>query len=420
VDSDPGRDSHLPAVQVCRLGDAADDAPGHAQQGEDVMSEAKRRKRARGDGSLGLRGRVWWISYKHPDGRRVRESAHTDRRAVAERLLRKRIGGRENNLAVIPNAEQLTFHDAAKMVTDDANANGRKSAQTERRLRKYLEPFFGRRRMIGITTSDVTAFIAHRKAEGIIAVRGPHKGERVGDVSNAEVNRELQVLKRMFSLAIRSGRLAMKPHITMLKESAPRSGFFEREQYESVLRHLPDDLRPVITFAYVTGWRLASEILPLEWRQVDFDAEMVRLIPGTTKNKEGREFPFTDELRVLLKAQQKAHAKLKKAGHITPLVFWRMVADERGGEKKPRPITSLTKAWKNACKDAGCPGRIPHDLRRTAIRNLVRVGVSESVAMKLSGHKTRSVFDRYDITSTADLRDAARKLDLSSTGTNTR
>jgi integrase len=88
-----------------------------------------------------------------------------------------------------------------------------------------------------------------------------------------------------------------------------------------------------------------------------------------------------------------------------------LVAQGRGGEKTPRPITSLNKAFRSACRAAGCPGRIPHDLRRTAIRNLVRVGVSESVAMKLSGHKTRSVFDRYDITSAADLKDAARRLD---------
>ena len=369
-------------------------------------------KRARGEGSLGLRGRIFWIAYVHPDGRRIRESTHTNRRAVALRLLRKRIGAGANNLAVIPNAEQLTFHDAAKMVINDANANGRKSGQGKRRLDKHLLPFFGGRRLIGITTSDVTAFIAHRKAQGIVAVRGPHKGTRLSDVSNAEINRELQVLKRMFSLAIQSGRLAMKPHIPMLKESAPRSGFFEREQYESVLRHLPAELQPVIAFSYITGWRMAAEVLPLEWRQVDFDAEMVRLAPGTTKNKEGREFPFTADLRAVLLAQRDAHAELKKAGHITPLVFWRMVAEGRGGEKKPQPIVSLGKAFKAACRAAGCPGRIPHDLRRTAIRNLVRVGVSESVAMKLSGHKTRSVFDRYDITSTADLKDAARRLDV--------
>lgn len=91
-----------------------------------------------------------------------------------------------------------------------------------------------------------------------------------------------------------------------------------------------------------------------------------------------------------------------------------MVADKRGGKKSPKPIVSFTKAWKAACLAAGCPGKIPHDLRRTAIRNFVRSGTSENVAMKLSGHKTRSVFDRYDIVGGDNLREAARRLNIAS------
>ena len=89
--------------------------------------------------------------------------------------------------------------------------------------------------------------------------------------------------------------------------------------------------------------------------------------------------------------------RLKKAGQIVPWVFFRMVADGRGGEKHPKPIRAFNKAWKAACIAAGCPGRIPHDLRRTAVRNMVRRGVPERVAMQLTGHKTRSVFERYNI-----------------------
>ena len=91
-----------------------------------------------------------------------------------------------------------------------------------------------------------------------------------------------------------------------------------------------------------------------------------------------------------------------------------MVAKGRGGKKAPRPITGFIKEWRAACIAAGCPGKIPHDLRRTAIRNFVRSGTSENVAMKLSGHKTRSVFDRYDIASGDDLREAARRLNAAS------
>jgi Phage integrase family len=83
---------------------------------------------------------------------------------------------------------------------------------------------------------------------------------------------------------------------------------------------------------------------------------------------------------------------------------------ERGGEKKPRRVKAFTKAWKNACRAAGCPGRIPHDLRRTAVRNMVRRGISETVAMQMTGHRTRSVFERYNIVSNGDLRTAAKQL----------
>jgi integrase len=87
-----------------------------------------------------------------------------------------------------------------------------------------------------------------------------------------------------------------------------------------------------------------------------------------------------------------------------------MVAEKRGGAKHPKQIRAFTKAWKNACIAAGCPVRIPHDLRKTAVRNMVRRGVAERVAMKLTGHNTRSVFERYNIVSDSDLRTAASQL----------
>jgi integrase len=73
----------------------------------------------------------------------------------------------------------------------------------------------------------------------------------------------------------------------MLKEDHVRRGFFEPDQFAAVKRKLSTALRPVVAFAYLTGWRIASEVLPLEWRQVDWQGRTVRLDPGTTKNTEG-------------------------------------------------------------------------------------------------------------------------------------
>ena len=157
---------------------------------------------------------------------------------------------------------------------------------------------------------------------------------------------------------------------------------------------------------------MPSEILTLEWRQVDLQAGTITLDPGTTKNDEPRTFVFKwidekqrvqwlDELRDLLRDQRVVtDAIQKQSGKIVRTVF------HRNG----KPIRSFYTAWENACTAAGCPDRIPHDFRRTAVRNLVRAGVPEAVAMKLTGHKTRSVFERYNVTSVSDLHDAARRL----------
>lgn len=202
--------------------------------------------------------------------------------------------------------------------------------------------------------------------------------------------------------------LLFKPHIPMLEERNVRSGFFDDGQVAAVLRHLPLAVRPVVTFAYLTGWRIQSEVLPMQWRQVDRAGGRVRLDPGTTKNRDGRVFPFTDGLRALFDDLWAQHEALQKKNKICPHVF------QRNG----RPIKSFRQAWADACEAAGCPGRIPHDLRRSAVRNMEQSGLSRSVAMKLTGHKTESVYRRYAITSEADLQEGVRRLnDRDSFGT---
>ena len=154
----------------------------------------------------------------------------------------------------------------------------------------------------------------------------------------------------MFTLAMQAGKILHRPHIPMLQENNTRTGFFEREQFQSVRAHLPAALQPVITFAYVTGWRITSEVLPLQWRHVDLKAGEVRLDAGTTKNSEGRVFKLTTELRRVLETQKEECDKLAKAGEICPSVYFRMVAEARGGDKKPQPIKAFNKAWANACR----------------------------------------------------------------------
>jgi integrase len=384
-------------------------------------------------GQLRRRGTVWWVRY-YRAGVRHEESAHSTRKQDAIDLLRLREGDLTRGVPLSAKVGQLRVDEALADVVADYRINGKRSLDVvTRRVNLHLLPYFGGRRMATITTADIRAYVAARQAQTTLVRRAytrrgtaghlrhiPETRRVVAAVSPAEINRELTLLKRAFSLAIQSGKLLVKPYIPLLAEPAPRGGFFEREAFVAMRAHLPADLRPVVTFAYLTGWRIPSEVLPLQWRQVDFEAGEVRIDPGRTKNGEGRVFPMTADLRAVLTAQWEQRQQLVRAGHIVPWVFFRLVAVGRRGRKVPTPIRTFSTAWRHACAAAGCPGRIPHDLRRTAIRNMVRAGVSERVAMRLSGHKTRCVFERYNITSPGDLTDAARRLDeaaLGATGT---
>jgi integrase len=191
--------------------------------------------------------------------------------------------------------------------------------------------------------------------------------------------------------------------MSMLKVNNARKGFFEREQFEAVLRHLPEHLRPVVQVAYLTGWR-RGEILSRCWRHVDLAGGSLRLEPGETKNGDGREFPINalPELRAVLEAQRVRVSDIERAsGQIIQHVF-----------VSPAGIAlvDFRNSWRRACRLAGVPGRLLHDCRRTAVRNLERAGVSRSVAMQLTGHKTEAVYRRYAIVDSSDLAEGVAKL----------
>ena len=203
------------------------------------------------------------------------------------------------------------------------------------------------------------------------------------------------------SLPLDNDTILAMPRIRLLPEHNARQGFTDAKQIAAICRHLSPDLADAVRFMFITGWRSRSEVLPLRWPQVDLAAGFVRLDPGTTKNSEGRAFPLIPELRVLLERRQAITRRCERTqGRIIAHVFHRY----------GRPIKSLRRAWVTACRKAGRPGLLPHDLRRSAVRNLERAGISRSVAMKLTGHKTEAVYRRYAIVAENDLREAGAKL----------
>ena len=329
---------------------------------------------------------IWWIRY-YVNGKRRLENSHSRNRSDALKLLKKRLGELVDGKLQTTAIHRTRFTDLTEMLRDDYKVNGRRSLVRAERSISHLAGFFGQDRVISITTDRITAYIAFRNRE---------------EAANATINRELAALRRMLRLGKRAGKVGELPHISLLQEDNIRTGFFEPEQFQTVLHHLPKDLRPVAEVAYITGWRVPSEILTRQWQHVDFDDGWLRLEPGETKNRKGRNFPITESLRTVLVYQRRRTSELERAaGEIIPWIF------HRNG----RPIRSLYASWRKACREAGLPGRILHDFRRTAVRNLERAGVPRADAMAMVGHVTESIYRRYAISDEASLKDSATKLD---------
>ena len=338
----------------------------------------------------GAQSSIWWCKY-YLNGRPVRESTgvSADTKTApqaARQFLKQREGAAATGQPISPRADRVQVDELLNDLQTDYTVNERRSAERLEFSLAHLRPVFGARRAHQVGPADVRMYVASRLEAG---------------AAPATINRELAALRRAFTLGVDGQKIHWAPKVQDLDEHNVRQGFFEFEAFEAVRRHLRAPLRPVVLFAYVTGWRIKDEVLPLTWRQVDFKAGTVRLEPGTTKNDEGRMFVMTPELRAGLESQRAlTEALQRKTGRIIPFVF------HRNG----KPIKDYRGTWRTACTAAGTPGRIPHDFRRTAVRNLERAGVSRSVAMKMTGHKTEAVYRRYAIVSEQDLHEAARKL----------
>lgn len=330
----------------------------------------------RGLGGVYRRGQVWWVRY-YRGGQEYRESARTEDKDVAVRLLHSR-------LAELPTKgvppEMVTFEDLAQGYIQARIINGVKGGHllwSKARVTN-LSTIFAGMRAVDITTSGLREYAQRRLALG---------------ASPGTINRDFGVLRRMMILAVQAGSLTRRPHIPRLREAQPRQGFLEHAEYLAIRSHLPAPYRDVIDFGYRTGWR-RGEILTLEWRDIDRAAGVIRLRPEASKTREGRVLVLSAPLRELI--DRRWHSR----GLGNPYVF----------HEAHTHLQGFRNAWKRACKTAGMPEKLIHDLRRTFVRNALRAGIPERVVMQMTGHKTRSIFDRYHIISERDLGEAAAKL----------
>jgi integrase len=271
-------------------------------------------------------------------------------------------------------------------VVEDYQASDRSTLDdVQSRLKNHLTPFFGEIRATEFSTQHIKRYVAARRKE---------------EAQNATINRELAIVRRAFSLAAKCDplKVARVPHVQMLKESNVRTGFLEYEGYLALRNELPWYIRPLFVTAYHVGGR-RGELTPVQWPQVDLNTNQIRLRATDTKNEEARTLPIYGDMREwLLTARKTRDEKFPKC----PWVFY---TDE--GER----LYWFYKAWESARVRAGAPDLLFHDLRRSAVRNMERAGITRKVAMSISGHKTENIYRRYDIVAERDLSDATARMD---------
>jgi integrase len=343
----------------------------------------------RGDGRVFKRGQLFWVQY-YFRGKQVREPGGFDGRGAAtEAEARKKLKARMREIHgeryVGPQVERLAVADVLDSYKAHLRQKGAKSLESVAAHLKPVEHAFSMTRAVDVTTDRIRKYVEERLAD---------------KKQPATVNRGLQALRAAFRLAMKEGRLSRVPYFPMLREDNARAGFFERGEFEAVATNLPALVADIARFAYSSGWR-KGEILGLRWEMVDRAAGEVRL--RTSKNGEGRTLPLEiGELRQIVERRWAARECTTPEGvpALSEYVF------HVGG----RPVVDFKRSWATACKAAGVPGKLFHDLRRTAVRDLIRGEVHQAVAMQITGHKTDAIFRRYNITSDDDKREALRRL----------
>ena len=291
----------------------------------------------------------------------------------------------------LPAQATLTVGACLDLIEADYVMTGRRSwATTQYHVRRAREAFGSLRAL------DLSTAVVKRQVRLWLAAK----------VRPATINRRLATLFRGLELAVEDKLLPRMPdcRIAMLDEDNVKVGFFERAEYEGLRAALSeDDLRDALDWGYYTGWRI-DEVRSLTWASFNRETWELRLESRDSKNKQLRTIPCVGPLRAILDRRWKA----RRLG--CPFVFHRSGAN----------LGDFGKTWAAAWEAAKLPlypaptaedservaPRTFHDLRRTAARNLIRAGVDRKTAKLITGHRTDSIFDRYDIKRPEDVADA--------------
>lgn len=346
------------------------------------MSKRRAANRVKGQGNVFLRPRspLWQISYWN-GWRQVRESSGTADYAEAVKTLQRKLG--EIAVGKSAGAERIRVAALLELLVEDYRRHDRADLQeAEQRVNRLLKPNFGHLRASAFTTKAVNHYIELRQSLGR---------------QNATINRELALLRRAFRLGHEHDpQLVFRlPIIKALPEDNVREGFLESDRYRLILDALTEEIKPVFVVAYHLGMR-TGELLAIKRSWVDLDEGLIYVNGRVTKNRNPKTAPIYGDMRPWLEML------LSRGAVESPKCIWLF-------SRKGRPVKDFKADWAQACERAGVPALLFHDLRRTAVRNMIRAGVPEKIAMQISGHKTASMLWRYNITDARDIKDAGKR-----------
>jgi integrase len=374
------------------------------------------KRRTKGEGSLLLiKGCKIYYAQFYENGKQKRVSTGQRVKQKALAVLRRLVGDSERGLPSLADAQKIHYGDLRTALLANYTEKGNRSleqradgSETIVGL-KQLDDFFGYKEgkhkngkryiknpgavVARLTTDAARKFARQRAAEG---------------AGTAMINRSLACLRRMLRIAYEDRKIPAVPKIRLLKEPSARKGFLELEKFEELLRALPAHLHSLVLFLYWCGVRL-GEAMQIQWQQVDLQARLIRLEEGETKNDEPRIVPLPAMLVNLLSTQTSKVGRVFDDTNLRSEWARACAAVGLGTLEKKKSESHNKRRKFNVWEKYS--GLIVHDLRRSAVRNLRLAGVPENVSMKISGHKTRSVFDRYNIVSVDDISDAMRRVE---------
>lgn len=333
---------------------------------------------AYGAGTLFKRGDIWYISY-WVDGRQVQKSSRSNKLQDAKRLRDQILGQKSRGELANFGSDRITCGELLEDFLARAEVNSKPATVKIWKfvIEANLRPFFGHRKAVSVTTDLLREYRRRRLAKGR---------------SETTANRELSILRIAFNLGRKCTppKVINVPYFPIIAEDNARQGFLTDEQYAALRDALSDELKPLFIVAFFTGIRL-GELLAIRWEQVDFDQCFVVLNASETKAGHARAVPIlAGDMENWLRWA------LENRNDECPFVF----------QREGVAIKSFRKSWARACKAAGVPELKFHDLRRTAVRNMRRAGISQVVRMKISGHRTDSMERRYNIVDVDDIRSA--------------